>query len=118
MSFQFAQHRGMSGMEGFPVLRSGDMSAEPASQGCEGAVAVGTAAGSVIVSSRAVEDMVVCPEDQAFPEFLPQRGQGVEVWQLVEGDQVIIVQSCQDLSDFDNVIETIQELPAVAGSFA
>ena len=96
---------------------SGDVCAEPASQWCEGAVAVGASEGRVVVPSRAVEIVVMCPEDEAFAEFQAQSGQESEFRNLVQGNEFIVVGG-QDLLDTDNPIEATAEPLGVSMGFA
>ena len=69
VSLQFGQQVVVVGVQGFPVLRSGDVCAEPAPQWCVGTMAVGASERRVVVPAGAVEVVVVRPEDKAFAEF-------------------------------------------------
>ena len=98
-------------------MRSGDVCAEPASQWGVGAVAVGASEGRVVVPSRAVEVVVMCPEDEAFAEFQAKSGQESEFRKLVQGNQFVVAGG-QDLLDTDDPIESTAEPLGVSMGFA
>ena len=81
-------------------------------------MAVGSTEWCVVVSSGTVEVVVVCPKDEALAEFFPQCIQSVDVWQLVQGDQSIVVGFSQHLFQGGRTVEGAQEYLAVTDIFA